>query len=107
MERSASWEVASRSDSSISQHFIEPKVSLPCLQEPTTGFYSEPVHITPSKIHFNIIFHPSLGHPSGLWPSGFPIKNLYAFLFFALSPSIGLRGLLLSVRIKFIDLLLF
>ncbi|PNF36818.1 hypothetical protein B7P43_G09612, partial [Cryptotermes secundus] len=41
--------------SKISQHFMEPEGSLPCSQEP-------------------------LGLPCGLFPSGFPTNNLYAFL---------------------------
>jgi hypothetical protein len=39
-----------------------------------------PVHTTPfylSMIYFNIV---NLGLPSGLFPSGFPINILYAFL---------------------------
>jgi hypothetical protein len=43
---------------------------------------TNPVHITPShlyKIHPNIIHLLRLGLPSGLFPSGFPTNNLYAF----------------------------
>ena len=44
-----------------------------------------PVHTIPtsfSKIHFNIFFsHLCLVLPTGLIPSGFPTKILYAFLF--------------------------
>jgi len=32
------------------------------------------------KIHFNIISHPCLSLGSGLFPSGFPTKTLYASL---------------------------
>jgi hypothetical protein len=62
---------------------MEREGSLPCSQGPSTGPYPEPdksVHTTPSylsKIHF----HLRLGLPSGLFPSGFPTKILYAFLF--------------------------
>jgi hypothetical protein len=43
-----------------------------------------PVYIIPSyfsKIHYKLTSHLHLGLPSGLLPSGFPTKILYAFLF--------------------------
>jgi hypothetical protein len=43
-----------------------------------------PVHTTPpylSKIHFVIVHPPTLGLPSGLFPSGFEAKIPYAYLF--------------------------
>jgi hypothetical protein len=43
------------------------------------------VHTTPtyySKIYFNIIPHLGLGLPSGLFPSGFPTKIVYKFIFY-------------------------
>jgi hypothetical protein len=43
-----------------------------------------PVHTIPSylsKIHLILSSHLSLGLPSGLFPSGFPTKILYAVLF--------------------------
>jgi hypothetical protein len=41
-----------------------------------------PVHITASyEIFILISIHLHLGLPSGFFPSGFPINNLYAFLF--------------------------
>jgi hypothetical protein len=50
------------SHSRTSQHFMEPEGSL-CLQEPSTGPYSEPDRSSPyhpilSKIHFNIVHSP-------------------------------------------------
>jgi hypothetical protein len=42
-----------------------------------------PVHTTPSylsKIHLNIILPLTSSLPSGLFPFGFPTKNLYGFL---------------------------
>jgi hypothetical protein len=62
---------------------MEPVGSLPCSQEPSTDTYLNqinPVHTTPSKMYFNIV-HLRLGLPSGLFPSGFPTKILYEFLF--------------------------
>jgi hypothetical protein len=32
----------------ISQNFMEPEISVPCSQEPSTVLYTEPVHTTPS-----------------------------------------------------------
>jgi hypothetical protein len=68
------------------QHFMEPEGSIPCSQEPYTGPYPEPHQYNPhypilSQIHFNIVHYLSLGIPSGLYQSGFPINILYAFLF--------------------------
>ena len=43
--------------------------------------HSNPAHASPShffKIHFNITPHLLLVLPSGLFPSGFPIKTFYA-----------------------------
>jgi hypothetical protein len=53
---------------------MEPKGSLLCSQEPSTGPYPEPDRSSPyhpilSKIHFNIYLH--LGLPSGLFSSSF------------------------------------
>jgi hypothetical protein len=66
------------------QHFIEPEGSLPHSQVPATCTNPEPgqsspyPHIPlsedPSLYYF---FHLSLGLPSGLFPSDFPIKTLY------------------------------
>jgi hypothetical protein len=70
--------------SRTSQHFMEPEVSLPCSQKPSTGpilSQIDPIHTIPSylpKIHFNIL---RLGLPSGLFPSGSLTNILYAFLF--------------------------
>jgi hypothetical protein len=67
MELSPFWEANSCSAySRISQHFVKPKGSLSCSQEPATGPYPEPdesnIHTTPfyfSKIHPNIILTPT------------------------------------------------
>jgi hypothetical protein len=65
---------------------MEHEDSLPCSKEPTIGPYPEPDESSP---HFPTIFpqdhskiiHPtSLGLTTGLSPSGFPTKILYAFL---------------------------
>jgi hypothetical protein len=65
---------------------MEPEGSLPCSQEPSTGHCPEPDQSSPyqpilSNIHFNII-HPTMSwSSSGLFPAGFHINILYAFLF--------------------------
>jgi hypothetical protein len=71
--------------SRISQHFIELQHSLPWSQELSAGPYTEPDQSSPSNhIPLRSILilstHPHLGLPSGLFPSGFPINILYAFL---------------------------
>jgi hypothetical protein len=72
-----------------SQHFVEPKGSLPCSQEPSNGLYSEPdqsihtMHPVSLKHILILSTHVRLGLPSGLLPSGFP--HLQAFIF---SPSV-------------------
>jgi hypothetical protein len=65
---------------------MKPEGSLPCSQKPSTGPYpgpdkSSPHHPILSKIYLNIILPPRLGLPSSHFPSGFPTKNLQAFLF--------------------------
>jgi hypothetical protein len=56
-------------------------------QEPSTGPYPEPHPLSPISSHpialrsIVILYtHLRLGLPSGLFPSGFPTDNLYAFL---------------------------
>jgi hypothetical protein len=54
--------------SRTSQYLMEPEVSLPCSQEPSTTLYPEPDQSSPyhpilSKIHFNIV------HPPMSWSS--------------------------------------
>jgi hypothetical protein len=63
---------------------MEPEVSLSRSQEPSTGPYPEPDNITPSyffKILLNIILQTPLSSSYSLFPSGFPTKTLYKFLF--------------------------
>ena len=49
---------------------------VPNLRE--TNIVHDPLPSYSLKIHFNIIFHPYLRLGSGLFPSGFPTKILYA-----------------------------
>jgi hypothetical protein len=69
---------------------MEPKGSLPCSQEPSTGPYPEPHQSDPSHPILSISTlstHRRLGLLSGLFPSGFPTNILYAFLFFPIRAS--------------------
>jgi hypothetical protein len=67
-------------NSRTSQHFMEPESSIPVSQEPSLipiFSHINPIHTNPSYLSKI----PRLGLPSGLFPSGFPINTLYAFLF--------------------------
>jgi hypothetical protein len=69
-----------RSYSVTSQHFMEPKISLPCSQEPSTGPYPEPDQPIPPNLTYlsyivTLSSHLCLGLPSGLFPSGFPTNS--------------------------------
>jgi hypothetical protein len=72
----------------VSQHFMESEDSIPNSQELSTFSYSESDQSSPQHPHptspISILIlstHLRLGLPSGLFPSGFPTNNLYAFLF--------------------------
>jgi hypothetical protein len=56
------------------KYFMEPKDSLPCLQEPSTGPYPEQDQSSPYHL-FILSTHPCPDYPSGLSPCGFPTSN--------------------------------
>jgi hypothetical protein len=65
---------------------MELKSSLPCAQEASTGSYPESdksIHTNPSNLRSILILstHLHLGLSSSLFPSGVPIKILYAIHF--------------------------
>jgi hypothetical protein len=83
----APWSPQFLFNSGIFQHFMEPEVSLLCSQELSTGPYAEPLQfisyhpILSLRSILILSSHLYLGLPSGPFPSGFPTKILYAFLF--------------------------
>ena len=67
----------------IPPHFMEPEYSILYSQVPTTCPYTEPAWSSPNPPHptswrsIYISSHLFLGHPSGLFASGFLTKSLY------------------------------
>jgi len=61
--------------------FMEPEFPLPWSQEPATGAHPESDESHPIYLRsVSISFHLRRDLPSGLFPSGCPIKILYVFL---------------------------
>jgi hypothetical protein len=68
--------------SRISQHFMELEGLLSSLQEPSVEWlqYIQP-HTLSLRSTLILSNHLRLGHPSGLFPSGFATKNVLSFFF--------------------------
>jgi hypothetical protein len=88
MELSPSWEAANcATTQELPSILWNPKVHYRVHKSPAlvpvlsqiNPIYTIPSYL--STIHFNIVPHLRFGHPSGLFPSGFPDSILYAFLF--------------------------
>jgi hypothetical protein len=88
------------SPSRTSQHFVEPEVSIPCSQEPSSGPYLShihPIHSIPSylsKIHFNIV------HPSTSWSSQWSLSFWLGLNRYMLNINISLQINNMYVYIK-------
>jgi hypothetical protein len=88
VEKSPSWEANSYSVSQeIPRHLSNPKVPYSVHKSPPANSVLSqinPVHTVPKPIYVRstlILFsYLHLGLPSGPFPSGFPIKILYALL---------------------------
>jgi hypothetical protein len=86
-EQRPSWETSSHSrNQNIRRHLRNPKAHYRVHNNPPLVpilTHINPLHTFPPhfrKTHPNITFHLSLGLPSGLLPSDYPIKTLYTFL---------------------------
>ena len=82
----------------------EPEGSLLHLQEPTTCRYPKPDQFSPCNPHHTsrksiliLSSHLCLGLPSGLFPSGFPTKTLYAPILSRLCATCSTHVILLSL----------
>jgi len=85
MEQDFSWEANEFSASEEVPHFLwNPEVHYHihmCLPHVPVLSRISPVHTSPSHFWISILILSSLGLPSGVFPSGVPIKTLYAPLF--------------------------
>jgi hypothetical protein len=79
MELSLSWEDASYSAVQKPPNILwNPEGLLQCSQEPSTGPFRNPDQSSQFNPILSTHIHPGL--PGGLFPSGFPYNNPYAFL---------------------------
>ena len=87
---------------------MEPKISLPHLQMPTTCLYPEPdqsspwTHPTSWRSILILSSHLRLGLLSGLFPSGFPSKRLYITFLSPTSASFPAHPILLDLITRII-----
>jgi hypothetical protein len=84
---------------------MEPEGSFPHLQELSTCPYPEPDQSSPHHQILSIPIvstHLRLGLPSGLFASGFPTNNLYAFLFSPIRATCSAHPILLDLIILII-----
>jgi hypothetical protein len=84
---------------------MESEGSLQCSEEPSTGSYPEPEESSPyhPTLFRSLSSRPRRDLPSGLFPSGFCTKTLYAFMLSRVRSTYPTQLILLDLIIMFCE----